>query len=72
MSCYLRHLQGLLDSSGIEVNKDNRKRVDEAVHKLLKVKYKNCSPVWKKIKENVLSDEKKKKDFIKKLKKTLD
>ena len=71
MSCYLRHLQGFFDSSSIEVSKDNRKKVDEAIHKLIKVKYKNCSLVWKKIKENVLSDEKKKEDFIKMLKNSL-
>lgn len=69
MSCYFRHLQEIFNSAGIEVTKDNRKKVDEVIHKLVKVKYKNCPQTWKKIKETILLDEKKKKDFAKELKK---
>jgi len=72
MSCYFRHLQEIFDSSGIEVTKDNRKKIDEAIHKLLKVKYKDCPKTWKEIKEKILMDEKKKKVFADKLKKMLD
>lgn len=71
MSCYFKHLQGIFDSSGIEVTKDNRKKIDEAMRKLLKVKYKDCPKTWKEIKEKILVDEKKKKDFANKLKKIL-
>ncbi len=71
MSCYFRHLKEIFDSAGIEVTKDNRKQVDEAIHKLLKVKYKDCPQTWKKIKENILQDGKKKKDFASELKKAL-
>jgi len=72
MSCYFRHLQEIFDSSEIEVTKDNRKKIDEAIHKLLKVKYKDCPKTWKEIKERILMDEKKKKVFADKLKKMLD
>jgi len=72
MSCYFKHLQEIFDSSGIEVTKDNRKKIDEAIHKLLKVKYKDCPKTWKEIKERILMDEKKKKVFADKLKKMLD
>ena len=72
MSCYFRHLQEIFDSSGIEVTKDNRKKIDEAIHKLLKVKYKDCPQTWKEIKEKILMDEKKKNVFADKLKKMLD
>ncbi len=71
MSCYFRHLKEILDSAGIEVTKDNKKKVDEAIHKLVKVKYKDCPRAWKKIKETILLDEKRKKDFANKLKKML-
>ena len=71
MSCYFRHLQEIFVSAGIEVTKDNRKRVDEAIHKLLKVKYKNCPQAWKRIKETILLDERKKENFVEELKKTL-
>ena len=71
MSCYFRHPQEIFDSSGIEVTKDNRKKIDEAIHKLLKVKYKDCPKTWKEIKEKILMDEKKRKDFANKFKKML-
>lgn len=71
MSCYFRHLKEIFDSGGIEVTKDNRKKVNEAIHKLLKVKYKDCSQTWKKIKEDIFQDEKRKKDFAKELKKAM-
>ncbi|HVP37177.1 MAG TPA: hypothetical protein VMT04_09305 [Terriglobales bacterium] len=71
MSCYFRHLQEIFDSAGIKVTKDNRKKVDEAIHKLVKVKYKNCPQTWKKIKETILLDERKKRDFARELKKVL-
>lgn len=69
MSCYFRHLQEIFNSAGIEVTKDNRKTMDEVIHKLVKVKYKNCPQTWKRIKETILLDERKKEDFIEKLKK---
>jgi hypothetical protein len=72
MSCYFRHLQEIFDSSGIEITKDNRKKLDEAMRKLLKVKYKDCPKTWKEIKEKILVDEKKKKDFAERLKKMVD
>ncbi len=71
MSCYFRHMQDIFDSAGIEVTKDNRKKVDEEIHKLVKVKFKNCPQAWKKIKETILLDEGKKQDFVKELKKAL-
>jgi predicted Fe-Mo cluster-binding NifX family protein len=64
-------MQEIFDSTGIKVTKDNRKKVDETIHKLVKVKYKNCPQVWKRIKETILLDEKKKKDFAKEFKKAL-
>ena len=72
MSCYFRHPQEIFDSSGTKVTKDNRKKIDEAIHKLLKVKYKDCPQTWKEIKEKILMDEKKKNVFADKLKKMLD
>ena len=72
MSCYFRHLQEIFDSSGIVVTKENRKKIDESIHKLIKAEYKDCPRTWKKIKEEILVDEKKKKDFAERLKKMVD
>ena len=71
MSCYFGHLQEIFDSAGIEITKENRKKIDEAIHKLMKTEYKDCPKTWKEIKAKILADEKKKKDFAKELQKIL-
>ena len=68
MSCYIRHMQEVLEKAGIEVTKENRKNIDIAIHKIVDLKYKNCPDAWKKIKEIFKGiDEAKKNDFIIKL-----
>ncbi|HXZ23483.1 MAG TPA: hypothetical protein VEH08_01980 [Methanomassiliicoccales archaeon] len=56
MSCYLRHLDEVLNLAGIEVNKENRRKVDEAVHRVAGVKYKSCESAWKQIKRMMAED----------------
>ena len=56
MSCYLRHLDEVLNLAGIEVNKENRRKVDEAVHRVAGVKYKSCESAWKQIKKMMAED----------------
>jgi hypothetical protein len=67
MSCYIRHLGSTFEELGIENNKDNRKRMDKSIRKILKTD-KPCPEVWKRLK-TILVDEKKKKDLVGKLKK---
>jgi hypothetical protein len=71
MSCYLRHIQDILDEAGIAVTPANRKMVDEAVHKAVGVVYKDCPATWKKIKENVLNYPDKRQAFIKEIRREL-
>jgi uncharacterized protein (DUF362 family) len=71
VSCYLRHLKGILSETGIEITPENRKNVDRAIHQLMGVEYKQCPTVWKKLKEQVLSDTRNREDFISKLKQAL-
>ncbi|MCL4386589.1 MAG: hypothetical protein M1479_03520 [Actinobacteria bacterium] len=74
MSCYFRHMNDVFEELGIEINKDNKKEVDKAIHKLVNVEYKNCPDTWKKVKEIINGDgedNSKKKDFIDRLKKEL-
>ena len=68
MSCYFRHMKDVLEEAGIEVTDKNKKDMDRIIHKIVEVEYKNCSPVWKAVKEEIKSDEKKKQAFIKRLK----
>ena len=71
MSCYLRHLKELLDGAGVKVTPDNKKQIDQAVHRIIGVEYKNCPVAWKTLKQQVLDDEQKRRDFIEKLKHAL-
>ena len=57
MSCYLRHLSEVLKEAGIEVTKENKKDIDRALHSLVGVKYKNCSPTWKELKKMLQTEE---------------
>jgi hypothetical protein len=67
MSCYTRHLSDIFEELSIEEDKDNRKRMDKSIRRILKTD-KPCPEVWKKLK-TILADEKKKKDLVGKLKK---
>lgn len=71
MSCYFRHMKDVLADAGIEVTKENKKTIDQAVHKIVDVEYKACSPTWKGVKEHIKADEKARAKFIKSLKKEL-
>jgi len=66
MSCYLRHIKDVLDEAGIVVTPANRKQIDQAIHQAIGVGYKNCPATWKKIKED-LKDERKRKALVKQL-----
>ena len=67
MSCYFRHLKDILSEAGIEVNPSNRKQIDRAIHDIVGITYKDCPTTWKKLKQEIIGDEQKRQDFIKKL-----
>ena len=71
MSCYMRHLGEILDEAGIVATKENRKAVDQAIHKIVEVQYKNCPEAWKEVKKRIQADPKAKKEFIAALKKAV-
>ena len=68
MSCYFRHLKDLFAEAGIEVTPGNKKQIDRAVHQFVGVEYKECPATWRKLKEEVLSNEKKRRELIIKVK----
>jgi len=70
MSCYFRHLKDILDEAGIEVTPSNTKQIDRAIHDIVEVTYKDCPTTWKKLKQEIIGDEQKRQDFIKKLQNT--
>jgi hypothetical protein len=70
MSCYFRHLQDVFKEAGIQVTPANKRQIDQAIHKIVSVSYKDCPAVWKEIKMGI-ADTQKRREFIQKLKSTL-
>ncbi|MBW1840916.1 MAG: hypothetical protein JRF27_03355 [Deltaproteobacteria bacterium] len=71
MSCYFRHMKDVLEAAGIEITKENKKEIDRIIHGFVEVEYKNCSPAWKAVKEQIKGDEKLRSRFVERLKKEL-
>ena len=67
MSCYFRHLNEIFSEAGIEVTKENRKQLDQAIHQILETDYKNCPQTWAKLKKDIFSDKDKRLEFIKRI-----
>ena len=57
MTCYFRHLQAIFEEAGIKVTKENRKKIDEAIHSIVDVDYKNCPETWRQVKIMIGKDE---------------
>jgi hypothetical protein len=51
MSCYFRHIKDTFAEAGIEVTPANKKKIDQLIHELVAVEYKNCPETGRKIKE---------------------
>jgi len=68
MTCYFRRLQDIFKEAGVKVTNENKKQIDQAIHKMAKAKYKNCPLAWKRVKERIHKDEVERKAFIDELK----
>lgn len=71
MSCYFRHLKDILSEAGIEVTSGNRKQVDQAIHGIVAVAYKDCPVTWKRLKLEMLADEQQRRDLVTRLQKAV-
>jgi len=71
MSCYFRHIKGVLDEAGIEVTPDSKKKIDQAIHQIAGIPYKNCSGAWKELKQQISSDKQGRKELVTKLKQSI-
>lgn len=67
MSCYFRHIKDILDAAGIEVTSTNKKQIDHVIHQAVGVTYKDCPATWKRLKQQIISDERKRQELTKKL-----
>jgi hypothetical protein len=52
-------MKELFSEAGIKVTEENKKQLDEHIHKLVNVNYKNCSETWKAVKNRIETDEEK-------------
>ena len=61
MTCYFRYrkMKELFSEAGIKVTEENKKQLDEHIHKLVNVNYKNCSETGKAVKNRIETDEEK-------------
>jgi len=67
MSCYFRHVKDLLDEAGIEITPGNKKDIDRAFHQTVGVVYKDCPATWKRLKQEIIVNEPKRRELIQKL-----
>ncbi len=66
MSCYFRHIKDILGEAGIEITPGNKKQIDQTIHQMVGVTYKDCPATWKKLKQ-IMSDKPKRQELISKL-----
>ena len=71
MSCYFRQLKDILAEAGVEVTPGNRKEIDRAIHKIVGVEYKDCPVAWRALKQQIMGDAQKRRDFVKKLREAM-
>jgi hypothetical protein len=72
VSCYLRYMDEIFVMAGITVTKENKKRLDETIHKLVGTHYKNCSATWSAFKKQALVDEASRREFARRLKEAVE
>ncbi|MHA1956890.1 MAG: hypothetical protein ACW968_08170 [Candidatus Thorarchaeota archaeon] len=58
MTCYFRNSRmiELFDEIGVKVTKENRDAIDEILHDMLSVDYKNCAATWKLVRKRLKED----------------
>lgn len=57
MTCYFRHLEPVFRRAGLQIDIDNRKRVDMIIHEMAGVKYKDCMQTWAAVKELLMDED---------------
>jgi hypothetical protein len=46
----------LFEELGVEVTKENKNDIDEIIHEMLSVDYKNCAATWKLVRKRLEED----------------
>ena len=53
LTCYFRHMKNIFEEMGVEISADTKRDVDQQIHNLLGIEYKNCSSTWKEVKSKL-------------------
>lgn len=69
LSCYLRHLDDLLNEGNIPLGKEERKKVDQVIHRMMGMESAHCPEVWRAVKAEIAHD---REWFVRRLKEELD
>lgn len=56
MTCYFRHLNSVFSDAGINVTQENKKELDQIIHGIVGVQYKDCPKTWREIKQRLADD----------------
>ena len=70
MSCYFRDMNDVFKEASITVTPGNKRQIDQAFHQIAGVTYKDCSNTWKKLKQELMGDEEKRRGLIQMLQAT--
>jgi hypothetical protein len=57
VTCYFRHLEATFKRAGIEVTRQNRKKVDAVIRSIFGSDYTDCPAVWRQVKRRLAEDE---------------
>lgn len=71
MSCYFRHLKDVFAEAGIEVTTENKKQIDRAIHEAMGFGYKDCPATWRRLKQDVLADEGKRRELMRRVREAM-
>ena len=64
-------MKNILGEAGIEVTSGNKREIDQAFHQIVGVSYKDCPATWKRLKQELLGDDQKRRDLIQKLRNSI-
>jgi hypothetical protein len=57
MTCYFRHLGPIFEQASLEVTPENKRAIDQVIHAIVGVEYKDCSATWRAVKAKLEEDE---------------
>lgn len=65
LTCYFRHLKQTFRKARIEITEDNKREIDQIIHDIVGIEYKQCPATWREVKKRLTENEN---EFVTKLK----